>query len=67
MTLTCRFKDTVMARTERDPAFRNALLTEAVDQFLAGELETGKAALHAYRPTIAGLAVAACRKPSTKL
>lgn len=48
MALTRSFKDTVKARAERDPAFRDALLTEAVDQFLAGDLETGKAVLRDY-------------------
>lgn len=48
MALTRSFKDTVKARTERDPAFRNALLTEAVDQLLAGDIETGKAVLRDY-------------------
>src|SRR4051812_15930656 len=45
MALTRSFKETVKARAERDPAFRDALLTEAVDQFLAGDLDTGKAVL----------------------
>ncbi|MHC2088574.1 helix-turn-helix domain-containing transcriptional regulator [Methylobacterium sp. CM6244] len=48
MTLTRSFRETVKARAESDPAFREALLTEAVDQFLAGELDTGKAALRDY-------------------
>lgn len=48
MALTRSFKDTVKARAERDSAFRDALLTEAVDQFLAGDLETGKAVLRDY-------------------
>ncbi|MCJ2130464.1 DNA-binding protein [Methylobacterium sp. E-045] len=48
MNLTRSFKETVKARAERDPAFREALLTEAVDQFLAGELDTGKAVLRDY-------------------
>src|SRR3954451_15803245 len=48
MALTRSFKETVKARAERDPAFRNALLTEAVDQFLAGDLNTGKAVLRDY-------------------
>ena len=48
MALTRSFKETVKARAERDPAFRDALLTEAVDQFLAGELDTGKAVLRDY-------------------
>ncbi len=45
MALTRSVKDTIEARAERDPAFRNALLTEAVEQFLAGDVETGKALL----------------------
>jgi DNA-binding phage protein len=48
MALTKEFKDTVKARAERDPAFREALLTEAVEQLLAGELEGGKAVLRDY-------------------
>ena len=34
MTLTRDFKDTIKARAERDPAFRVALLEEALDAFL---------------------------------
>lgn len=48
MALTRSFKDTIEARAERDPAFREALLTKAVDQFLAGDVETGKAVLRDY-------------------
>jgi DNA-binding phage protein len=48
MPLTRNFKETVRARVERDPAFRAALLTEAVEQMLAGEVETGKAVLRDY-------------------
>src|SRR3954447_9091778 len=48
MALTRSFKETVKARAERDPAFRDALLTEAVDQFLAGDLNTGKGGLGGY-------------------
>lgn len=48
MALTRSFKDTVKSRAARDPAFRDALLTEAVEQFLAGELDTGKAVLRDY-------------------
>jgi len=48
MTLTRSFKETVKARAQRDPAFRDALLAEAVDQLLAGEIETGKAVLRDY-------------------
>ena len=48
MPLTRSFKDTVKARAERDPAFRAALLTEAVELMLSGDLDTGKAILRDY-------------------
>jgi DNA-binding phage protein len=48
MPLTRDFKETVKARAQRDPAFREALLTEAAEQLLAGDLETGKAVLRDY-------------------
>lgn len=48
MALTRDFKETVRARAEHDPAFREAMLTEAVEQLIAGELETGKAVLRDY-------------------
>jgi DNA-binding phage protein len=48
MPLTREFKETVKARAERDPEFRAALLTEAVELLLEGDLETGKAVLRDY-------------------
>jgi len=48
MPLTRNFKQTIKARAERDPAFRKALLSEAAEQLLAGDLETGKAVLRDY-------------------
>jgi DNA-binding phage protein len=48
MALTREFKDTVKARAARDPNFREALLIEAAEQLLAGDLETGKAVLRDY-------------------
>jgi len=48
MPLTRSFKETVRARVERDPAFRAALLIEAVEQMLAGDMDTGKAVLRDY-------------------
>jgi DNA-binding phage protein len=48
MALTKEFKETVKARAARDPAFREALLTEAAELLLAGNLETGKAVLRDY-------------------
>ncbi len=48
MALTRDFKETVQARVERDPAFREALLKEGVQCLLSGDVETGKAVLRDY-------------------
>ena len=48
MPLTRSFKETVQARAQRDRAFREALLTEAVDALLNGDLDTGKVVLRDY-------------------
>lgn len=48
MALTRSFKDTVKARVERDPAFKEALLTEGLNALLEGDLDTGKAVLRDY-------------------
>lgn len=48
MPLTRDFKDTIKARAAADSAFREALLTEAIDYFLAGDTDTGKAILRDY-------------------
>ena len=48
MSLTRNFKETVQARMERDPAFREELLKAGVDCLLSGEVDTGKAMLRDY-------------------
>ena len=48
MALTRSFKETVQARAQRDSAFREALLKEAIECMLAGEMETGKIVLRDY-------------------
>ena len=45
MTLTRSFDDTVKGRLQSDPAFRIALLTEATQAFLEGDVTMGKALL----------------------
>lgn len=45
MALTRSFKETIKARLARDTAFRDALFGEAIDAFLQGDSETGKAVL----------------------
>ena len=48
MPLTHDFKETIRARAQRDAKFRQALLREAVESYLNGDLETGKAVLRDY-------------------
>ena len=42
MTLTREFKQTVVERVQRDPAFAKALLDEAATLFLSGEPDTAR-------------------------
>ena len=48
MPLTRDFKQTVMERARRDPAFREGLLAEAMECFLAGDVGAGKIILREY-------------------
>ena len=48
MALTRSFKETVQARVIADRSFRDALLREAIETMLAGDVDTGKAILRDY-------------------
>lgn len=48
MALTRSFKETVKARAAQDPAFRVALLEEALEALMNADLETGKVLLRDY-------------------
>jgi hypothetical protein len=48
MPLTRSFKQTVKSRAQRDAKFRVALLQEAAEAFLRGEIELGKSLLRNY-------------------
>jgi DNA-binding phage protein len=48
MALTRDFKETIGARVRRDPGFRKALLREAIENFLSGDVETGKIILRDF-------------------
>jgi DNA-binding phage protein len=48
VVLTREFRETVQARAQRDTRFRRALLTEAVNELLAGDMAAGKALLRDY-------------------
>jgi DNA-binding phage protein len=54
MALTRSFRETVKARARRDPAFRQALLREAIECMLAGDMQTGKLLLRNYINATAG-------------
>ena len=45
MALTRDFKETILARAQRDGKYREALFTEAINAYLAGDTATGKAIL----------------------
>jgi DNA-binding phage protein len=48
MALTRDFKKTVLERAQKDAAFRNGLLEEALNEFLAGNVEVGKELMRDY-------------------
>ena len=48
MALTRSFKETVRDRAQNDPAFRVALLKEAIEQLLDGDSITGRKILGDY-------------------
>ena len=48
MVLTKDFRDTVRERAQRDPKFRRALLEEAVNSMMSGDVETGRSLMRNY-------------------
>lgn len=48
MALTRDFKETILARVQTDPAFRDALLKGGIEALLAGDVDAGKAVLRDY-------------------
>jgi len=48
MPLTHDIMETIRARAQKDAKFHQALLREAVQSYLNGDLETGKAVLRDY-------------------
>jgi len=48
MALTRNFKETIQARVQRDPVFREELLKEGTQCLLAGDMDVGKAILRDY-------------------
>ena len=67
MPLTRDFKETIQERASRDARFREALLKEAVDALLSGDVETGKTVLRNYINATIGLdKLATVTKKSSK-
>jgi len=69
MALTRDFRETIVARARRDHRFCEALLTEAINDYLAGETAVGKSILRDLVNATIGferLAVEV-RKPSKSL
>jgi DNA-binding phage protein len=48
MPITREFRKTIWTRAQSDARFRAAMLIEALNELLAGELDTGKAMLRDY-------------------
>jgi DNA-binding phage protein len=69
MALTRDFRETIQARAKREAAFRKALLKEAIDCMLAGDVDTGKTVLRDYINATVGFAQlsAATRKSPKSL
>jgi len=56
MPLTRDFKETIQARVKRDPGFRRALLREGIENFISGDVETGKIMLRDFINATVGFA-----------
>jgi DNA-binding phage protein len=61
MALTRDFRETVQARVKRDAAFRKALLSEAIESLLSGEVTLGKELLRDYINATVGFPKLAAR------
>ena len=48
MALSRTFKETVCARAQHDPAYRDRMLQEAVQNLVSGDMETAKSLLQLY-------------------
>ena len=48
MALTRDFRETIRERAQAEPAFRRALLQEAIELMLTGDVTTGKALVRNY-------------------
>ena len=56
MPLTKDFRETIRGRAQHDRAFRRALLREAVEMMLSGDVATGQSVLRNYIHATVGFA-----------
>lgn len=61
MALTSDFRETVRARIKRDPAFREGILSDALESLLGGEVALGKELLRDYVNATVGFPKLAAR------
>ncbi|MFI5323337.1 MAG: DNA-binding protein [Thermodesulfobacteriota bacterium] len=54
MTITRDYKETIRDRVQGDPAFKQALLKEAIECLLSGDVNTGKAVLKDFIKATSG-------------
>ncbi len=69
MALTRDFRETILARVQREPRYREALFTEAINAYLAGDTATGKSILRDLVNATVGFEglAAQIKKPSKSL
>jgi len=69
MALTRDFRDTIRERAQRDPRFRRALLQEAIELLIAGDVETGQSLVRNYINATVGFQdlARAIQKPAPSL
>jgi DNA-binding phage protein len=69
MPLTKDFRQTIQARAQRDPRFREALFTEAINAYLAGDTAAGRTVLRDLVNATIGFEALAdlVKKPSKSL
>ncbi len=48
MALTRGFRETILARVQADPKFRESLLRDGIESMLSGDVDAGKAILRDY-------------------
>ncbi|MGN7611605.1 helix-turn-helix domain-containing transcriptional regulator [Magnetococcales bacterium HHB-1] len=61
MATTRSFHTTILERAREEPEFRQAMLLEAVNLFLSGDMDTGRAHLRDYVNATASFPVLASR------